>query len=343
MISVVIPIYNEEEIVERLTREVGDVMDQTGEAWEAIYVNDGSRDDSLALLLRQQARDAHIIVVDLSRNWGHQPAITAGLAQVSGEAVILMDGDLQDPPSTIFDMLDAWRAGAQVVIAERRSRGENVLRRFLFSCFYKALARLSDFPIPLNAGIFSLLDRQVVDAVNSLSESNRYLPGLRAWVGFPVSMVYYDRAPRAAGEPKQTFSRLLRYGLDAIFSFSYKPLRFGLLAGVAIASVSVFLACLFLVLRILGIGLFGADVVYGYTSIIVSVLFLGGVQLISVGILGEYVGRVYDEVKRRPLYIVQKVYERREPGYRVSVTARRAGDAAESETRPQTAPSRSEP
>jgi dolichol-phosphate mannosyltransferase len=311
MISVIIPIYNEEEIIERLTREVTGVMSRCGDDWEAIYVNDGSRDHSLELLLRHQLEDTHAVIVDLSRNWGHQPAVTAGLAEANGDAAILMDGDLQDPPETILDMLTSWRSGAKVVIAERRSRAETGIRRHLFKSFYKVLGRLSDFPIPLNAGIFSLLDRQVVDAINSLSENNRYLPGLRAWVGFPTSFVYYDRAPRAAGEPKQTFTRLLRYGLDAIFSFSYKPLRFGLLLGLSTAAISVFLALFFTLLRIFGVGLFGANVVYGYTSIISAILFLGGIQLISVGILGEYMGRVYDEVKRRPLYIVQNVYASR--------------------------------
>ena len=309
MISVVVPIFEEGPLVSTLHRELATTMEKMGGAWEVVYVDDGSRDGSLGLLLAEQQRDPRVVVVELSRNWGHQSAITAGLTVARGDAVVLMDGDLQDPPAVIPEMVRAWKQGAQVVYAERRSRTERHHSLWLFRLFYKIFALLSDFPIPLNAGIFGLLDRQAVDAINHLTETNRYLPGLRAWIGFPTAVVPYDRGPRAAGEPKQTFARLSRYALDAIFSFSYKPLRLSLFAGLATAAFALLYGLVLLLCRVAGVGLFGIPVVDGYTSTIVSVLFLGGVQLISVGILGEYLGRVYDEVKRRPLFLIRRIHK----------------------------------
>ncbi len=308
MISVVIPIFNEEVLVDRLHREVAAALAPTGEAWEVVYVNDGSRDGSLGKLLAEQQRDPHVVVVDLSRNWGHQAALSAGLSIARGDAVVLMDGDLQDPPEVVPDLLAAWRAGSEVVIAERRTRHETGIRRLLFPLFYRFLGFLSDFPIPLNAGIFGVLDRKAVDAINAMSETNRYLPGLRAWAGFPTRVVFYDRQARAAGTPKQTLWKLLRYAFDAIFSFSYKPLRLSLFAGLLVALFAIGYGIALTVCRTLGIGMFGLPVVDGYTSTIVAILFLGGTQLVSVGILGEYLGRVYDEVKRRPLFLIRGIH-----------------------------------
>jgi dolichol-phosphate mannosyltransferase len=312
MISVVIPIYDEEELVDELHRRLAAAMDRLGRSWEVVYVNDGSRDRSLDLLLDLQATDPRVVVADLSRNWGHQPALTAGLSLARGGAVVLMDGDLQDPPEAIPAMVAAWERGAKVVVAERRSRAERGLRGWLFPAFYRVLGFLSDYPIPLNAGVFGLLDRQAVDAINRLAESNRYLPGLRAWVGFPTEVITYDRAGRAAGEPKQGFWRLTRYALDAIFSFSYKPLRLAFFAGLLTAVLAVLYGATLVTLRLMGLGMFGLPVVDGYTSTIVSILFLGGVQLVSVGLLGEYIGRIYDEVKRRPLYLIHRVHTPRD-------------------------------
>jgi dolichol-phosphate mannosyltransferase len=301
-------VYNEEDLVDELHRRVSEVMGGLGADWEVVYVNDGSRDGTLPMLLEHLSADPHVVIVDLSRNWGHQAALTAGLAVARGDAVVLMDGDMQDPPSVIPELVAAWERGAQVVVAERRSRAERGLKGWLFKSFYRVLGFLSDYPIPLNAGIFGLLDREAVDAINRLTESNRYLPGLRAWVGFPTEVVSYDRAARAAGEPKQGFWRLTRYALDAIFSFSYKPLRLALFTGAVTASFALAYGALLLALRAMGTGMFGLPVVDGYTSTIVSILFLGGVQLLSIGLLGEYIGRIYDEVKRRPLYIVRRVH-----------------------------------
>jgi dolichol-phosphate mannosyltransferase len=308
MLSLVVPVYNEEQMIGQLVSEIEAVMQEIGMPWEAVFVDDGSTDQTLPLLLEQRKRDSRLIVIQLSRNWGHQAAITAGLASARGDAVIIMDGDLQDPPSVIPRMVEVWKSGAQVVVAQRSSRGDQLFSRILFRAFYFVLGQVTDFPIPLNAGIFGLLGRQAVDAVKQLNESNRYLPGLRAWIGFPTRIVFYDRPARAAGKPKQSFARLLRYALDAIFSFSYKPLRFSLFMGVATALFAMFFAVVLVTARLQGVGIFGGPVVIGYTSTIVSILFLGGIQLIGIGILGEYLGRIYDEVKRRPLYLVERVF-----------------------------------
>ncbi|HEX4826272.1 MAG TPA: glycosyltransferase family 2 protein [Candidatus Polarisedimenticolaceae bacterium] len=307
-ISLVIPIHDEEPLIDRLYREVVAAMEPLGLPWEAVFVDDGSRDRSAELLLAKQAADKRVVVVRLTRNWGHQPAIAAGLTVARGDAVVLMDGDLQDPPSLVPRLVAEWKSGGKVVIAERTSRKEAPLRKLLMATFYRLLGFLSDMPIPLNSGIFGLLDRQVVDALNRLEESNRYLPGLRAWVGFPTRVVTYAREARAAGEPKQTLFKLTRYALDAIFSFSYKPLRLSLVLGLTAATVAVIYGIVLVACRVMGVGMFGIPVVDGYTTTIVSILFLGGTQLICVGILGEYIGRIYDEVKRRPLFLIREVH-----------------------------------
>ena len=307
-ISLAVPIFNEEAILLRLHDCVVQALDSTGETWEVVYVNDGSTDRSKELLLGFQRNDPRVVVADLSRNWGHQAALSAGLQLARGHAVVLIDGDMQDPPSVIPRLVEVWRQGYEVVVAERRSRLDSGLRARLFPFFYRLLGFLSDYPIPLNAGIFGLLDRRAVDAVNRLSETNRYLPGLRAWVGYRTTIVVYDRQARAGGEPKQRIPRLIRYGLDAIFSFSYKPLRLSLLTGMLVAVFALLYGTLLALLRLTGHGMFGIPVVDGYTSTIVSILFLGGTQLMSVGILGEYLGRIYDEVKRRPLFLLREIH-----------------------------------
>jgi dolichol-phosphate mannosyltransferase len=313
MISVVIPIYNEEALIDRLHPEVTAALEPLGLPWEVVYVDDGSRDRSLALLKGWQAADPHVVVVELSRNWGHQAALTAGLSVAGGDAVVLMDGDFQDPPALIGEFVAAWRRGAQVVVGVRRRRAEWWGRRWLFALFYQALGWLSDYPIPLNAGVFGLLDRRAVDAINRLQETNRFLPGLRTWVGYRTAVVEYDRDGRAAGAPKQTLWKLLRYGFDAIFSFSYKPLRLTPFGGMFVCLFALVYGAALITCRLLDVGIFGGPVVVGYTSTIVAVLFLGGVQLIGIGILGEYIGRIYDEVKRRPLFLVNAVHRAEAP------------------------------
>ena len=311
MVSIVIPIYNEEELVEKLNAELHRVMGETNEPWEVIYVNDGSADRSLHLMMElQQAYPDTVVAVDLSRNWGHQAAITAGLSTARGDAVVIMDGDFQDPPYLLPKFIAAWKNGSEVVVARRTSRAEGGLRGILFPTFYRMLGYLSDYPIPLNVGVFGLIDRKVCNAILNLSETNRFLPGLRWWVGFRVTFVDFDRPERAGGEPKQTLGRLFKYGLDAILSFSYKPLRLGLAIGLCTAFVSIVAAIALIILRTFRLGIFREDIVTGYTSMMCAILFVGSIQMICTGILGEYLGRIYDEVKRRPLFVIRAVYRR---------------------------------
>jgi glycosyltransferase involved in cell wall biosynthesis len=309
--DVVIPIYNEEENLTELHRRLREVCEVQGDCnWRVLYVNDGSDDDSLSIILTQCEQDSRFSVIDLSRNFGHQPAIAAGLAHAEGDAVIIMDGDLQDPPELIPELVTCWQGGAQVVRAERRSRQEKGLRRVGFDLFHKFFSWISDFPLPGQTGIFGLLDRQAVLELNRFPEKNRFFPGLRGWVGFKQGVVYYDRKDREAGKPKQSFRRLVRYALDAIFSFSYKPLRLMTGVGVLISTAGFLLAFFFVIRRLVGIEIAQT----GFTTLVTLVLFLGGVQLIAIGLLGEYLLRIYDEVKQRPLYIVKNQYGRGRTG-----------------------------
>ncbi|MFC1581134.1 glycosyltransferase [Thermodesulfobacteriota bacterium] len=304
-LSVVIPIYNEQENLEELHRRLRAVCEGLEDvSWQVIYVNDGSQDDSLEIMGNQSREDPRFCIVDLSRNFGHQAAISAGLAHANGDAVICMDGDLQDPPEVIPDMLGRWKEGDQIVRAERRSRKEGGIRRLGFEAFHRVFDWISDFPIPAQSGIFGLMDRQSLEELNRFTEKNRFFPGLRSWVGFTQGVVYYDRQERAAGMPKQSLRRLLRYALDAIFSFSYKPLRIMTIAGVLISTAGFLLACLFVIKRLVGIEIAQT----GFTTLVTLVLFLGGVQLIAIGLLGEYLARIYDEVKQRPLYIIKDIH-----------------------------------
>ncbi len=301
MISVVVPIFNEEVLIARFHEAVASALEDIGEDWEVVYVNDGSRDSSLEIMRSLQAEDPHVVAVNLSRNWGHMGAISAGLITSRGDATIIMDGDFQDPPEVIPQLVEAWRGGADVVVAVRRSRQERrkVLAK-LFPLFYRVLGALSDYPIPLDAGIFSLMNRQAVDSVNAMRERNRYLPGLRAWVGYKNAVVYYDRQDRAAGDGKLSFLSRIKYAMDAITSFSYKPLR----VSFALAGLSTFSA--------LVLGIFALLLANPFHSVgcgIAAAVFVTGTMLmLCLGILGEYLGRVYDEVRARPLSIIDEVY-----------------------------------
>ena len=324
MISVVVPIFNEEELVLRFHEAVANALECTGGEWEVVYVNDGSTDSSLELLKKLQSEDPHVAVVELSRNWGHMGAISAGLLTARGNAVILMDGDFQDPPEVLPQLIEAWREGAEVVVAVRRSRQERrKVLAALFPLFYRVLGSLSDYPIPLNAGIFSLMDRKAVDSVNSLGERNRYLPGLRAWVGYRNAIVYYDRQDRAAGDGKLSFISRIKYAMDAITSFSYKPLRlsFALCSCTTFASVALALSML----------LSRGTIQTAALGIASAVFFVGTLMLLSLGVLGEYIGRVYDEVRSRPHSIISQVHSSALPVGMVAVTGgnRRTEDEVE--------------
>ncbi|HEY1902273.1 MAG TPA: glycosyltransferase family 2 protein [Terracidiphilus sp.] len=301
MISVVVPIYNEEELVGRFHEAVAGAMESARTQWEVVYVNDGSTDSSLELLRGLQSLDPHVVVVELSRNWGHMGAISAGLQTAHGAAVILMDGDFQDPPEILPRLIDAWREGAEVVVAVRRSRQERrkILAK-LFPLFYRVLGTLSDYPIPLNAGIFSLMSRKVIDSINQMGERNRYLPGLRAWVGYRNKVVFYDRQDRLAGDGKLSFLSRIKYAMDAITSFSYKPLRLSFALFCFASCVSALLAFSMLFAR--------SSVETAGFGVGAAVFFVGGLLLLCMGVLGEYLGRVYDEVRSRPLSIINRVH-----------------------------------
>jgi dolichol-phosphate mannosyltransferase len=305
-LAVVIPIYNERESLPELYRRLRAALDRLPDLQhEVIYVNDGSSDRSLDVMLEQRRDDPRFTIVDLSRNFGHQAAIAAGLveaARADADAVAILDGDLQDPPELIPELVASWRDGAEVVRAQRRTRQERGFRRWCFDLFYRVLGWTSDFPIPAQVGVCGLLDRKALDELNRLPEKNRFLPGLRAWIGFDQRTVYYDRQQRASGASRQSFLRLLRYGLDGVFSFSYKPLRLMVATGTAISGVGFVLACWYVVKRLAGIEVAQT----GFTTLVTLVLFLGGVQLVAIGLLGEYLGRIYDEVKQRPQYIVRR-------------------------------------
>jgi dolichol-phosphate mannosyltransferase len=302
MVSVVVPIFNEQENLPELRRRLAEALDKSGEDWEVVLVNDGSRDASREMIRRYHQEDARFKLVDLSRNFGHQPAVTAGIHHASGECVILIDGDLQDPPEVIPEMIRKWRGGAKVVLGERRTRADGGVRSLGFMMFYPILRAMTDLPSAPDAGIFGLMDRVVVEEFNRLPERNRFIPGLRSWLGFKTDSVLYDRQDRAAGKPKQTLRRLIHYAMDGIFSFSYRPLRWVTWMGLFVSTVSFGLALWYIFDFF-----YHRKPITGFTTTIVCVLFLGGVQMIAVGILGEYIGRIYEEIKQRPLYVVQEL------------------------------------
>ena len=302
-LTVVIPIFNEEAVLPELLARLTAVFDANPQVrWSALLVDDGSGDRSAALIRAHLARDPRFALVEFSRNFGFQAAIAAGLAHARGDAVVTMDADLQDPPECIPEMVAKWREGAEVVRAVRRSRQEKGSRRLGMDFFHAIFSRVSDFPIESNAGTFGLMDRTAVDALSQLPERNRFFPGLRSWVGFQTAEIHYDRQERAAGQPQQTLIRLMRYAFDGVFSFSYLPLRMLTYTGIFIAFLGFAAAVFYTVRRLLNIEIAPT----GYTTLVTIVLFLGGVQLIGIGILGEYLGRIYDEVKRRPLFLLRR-------------------------------------
>jgi glycosyltransferase involved in cell wall biosynthesis len=301
MISVVAPIFNEQKTLAELCHRIVAQLNVIGGEWEIIFVNDGSDDDCSRDLADLAAGNDRIKLIELSRNFGHQQALTAGIANARGDCVIMIDGDLQDPPELIPALVDKWREGFQVVFAERRSRKERGLRSIGFRLFYPMLRLISDLPDAPHAGVFGLMDRAVVDEFNQLDERNRFIPGLRTWLGFKQTGVPYDRDERLDGPPKQSFANLVKYAMDGMISFSFKPLRaatyLGFLVSIGSLALGLFYFVTFFTMN---------KPITGFTTIIVCVLFIGGVQLICVGILGEYMGRVYEEVKRRPLYVVRR-------------------------------------
>jgi dolichol-phosphate mannosyltransferase len=301
--SIIAPCFNEEGVLHELHRRIQEVMDQTGESWELVLINDGSRDRTPEIMRELHAADPRIKVVDFARNFGHQIAVTAGLDYAQGDAIVIIDSDLQDPPEVILDMIDRWKEGYEVVYAVRSERkGESWFKEFTAKLFYRIIYRITDVDIPLDTGDFRLMDRKVVDAMNRMRERNRFIRGMTSWVGFRQTGVTYVREERYAGETHYPFRKMFKFALDAITSFSYAPLQLATYLGFIIAGLSAIAALLVVFARLF----MGTNPFYGQATTLVTVLFLGGVQLITLGIIGEYLGRIYDEVKGRPLYLVRE-------------------------------------
>ena len=300
--SVVAPVWNEAESLPEFIERISVVMKKLGESWELVIVDDGSKDRSPELILEQAAKDKHIRPVLFARNFGHQIAVTAGMDYALGQAVILIDADLQDPPEVIPELIANWRDGYEVVYAVRRRRkGESFFKRFTASFFYRLINRITEIDIPLDTGDFRLMDRRVVDVLNQMREHHRFLRGMSAWVGFRQVGVPYDRAARFAGETHYTLPRMVRLALTAITGFSFFPLQLATYLGFISAGVAIIAIPVVIALRLLGSAAF-----FGQATTLIAVLFFGGAQLISLGILGEYIGRLYDEARGRPLYIVRQ-------------------------------------
>ena len=301
--SVVAPIYNEADTLPHFYARVVAAMERLDEPFELVLVNDGSRDDSIAVMRALHERDPRVRVVDFSRNFGHQVAISAGLDHARGGAVIIIDSDLQDPPEVILELVAQWRQGAEVVYAQRRTRpGETRFKLLTAAAFYRLIRRLTSVDIPRDTGDFRLLDRKVVDTLVAMKEHHRFMRGLSVWVGFRQEAVQYDRQERYAGETKYPLAKMIRFALDAITGFSYVPLQLATTLGFVLAGLSLLGIVIAVVLRLLNVA------IQGQTTTLIVVLLLGGIQLIFLGIIGEYLGRIYDEVRGRPLYVVRETF-----------------------------------
>jgi len=299
-LSVVIPVFNEAEVIAELARRLHEALSSVSDDFEVVFVDDGSYDPSYALLTDLHKQDSRWKVIKLSRNFGHQVAITAGLDAASGDAVVVMDGDLQDPPEVIPELVQKWKEGFDVVHAVRKKRrAENPLRRAVIFLFYRLLNSLAGIRLPLDAGDFRLISRRATDIFKKFHERSRYVRGLLTWVGLRQTSVHYVREGRAAGKSKYSLTRLVRLGLDGITSFSNVPLKLASCLGFVISFICLAYAAYIFVAKLV----YGLHPV-GYASLIVAILFVGGVQLIAIGILGEYIGRLYEEAKRRPLYVI---------------------------------------
>ncbi len=299
--SVVAPIYNEAETLPHFYARVAAAMESLDEPFELVLVNDGSRDDSIAVMRALHERDPRVRVVDFSRNFGHQVAISAGLDHARGEAVVIIDSDLQDPPEVILELAAKWRQGAEVVYAQRRTRpGETRFKLLTAAAFYRLIRLLTSVDIPRDTGDFRLLDRRVVDTLVAMKEHHRFMRGLSVWVGFRQEAVQYDRQERYAGETKYPLTKMIRFALDAITGFSYAPLQLATTLGFVLAGLSLLGIVVAVILRLLNVA------IQGQTTTLIVVLLLGGIQLIFLGIIGEYLGRIYDEVRGRPLYVVRE-------------------------------------
>ncbi len=309
--SVVAPCYNEEKSLPELYRQIKAVMEQTGEAWELVLVNDGSRDRTGEVIRELHAADQRVHYIDFARNFGHQIAVTAGMDYAQGQAIILIDADLQDPPQLILEMIQKWNEGYKVVYAIRAARkGESWFKLATAKLFYRLIYRITDVKIPLDTGDFRLMDRKIVNAMKQMKERHRFIRGMTSWIGFKQTGVSYVRQERFVGETKYPVRRMVKFAWDAITGFSYVPLQIATFLGFIIAAFSALSIVGVIAARLSGIQAFE-----GQATTLIMVLFLGGVQLISLGVIGEYLGRIYDEVRGRPLYVVSETagFEDKEP------------------------------
>jgi len=299
--SVIIPVFNEEPVIQETHARLKEVMDSTGESYELVFVNDGSSDKTIQILMQLSSRDKNIKIINFSRNFGHQIAITAGMEHASGSAVVVIDADLQDPPKVILDMIAKWKQGYEVVYGERSKReGETAFKKLTAVFFYRFLQRMTSVSIPMDVGDFRLIDRKVCNAMKSIHEKNRFVRGLVSWVGFNQTSVSYVREERWAGTTKYPLKKMVRFALDAITSFSHKPLKCATMLGAVVS-----LCGLFYLLYVLCQRYFIGTPVEGWMVLIVLTFVLNGITLCMLGIVGEYIGRIYDEAKDRPLYIVK--------------------------------------
>ncbi len=313
LLSVVIPCYNEEATLDVLYQRLTEAAQSWGLPYEVIVVDDGSVDGTWAKLIRIHERDSRWRAIRFSRNFGHQTAISAGMVEAKGDAVVILDADLQDPPEVISEFLARWREGYHVVYGVRRRRKEGLLKRVAYYVFYRFLRAVAATPIPVDTGDFCLMDRKVVDILNRMPERNRFVRGLRAWTGFSQIGVEYERQARAAGQPQYTFRKLVQLAIDGIFSFSIWPLRLATRLGLLVSTVAFFGVVFTLLQRIYADWFdkyLGLRPVPGFATTVIAILFLGGVQLICLGIIGEYIGRIYEEVKGRPPWIIAERLDR---------------------------------
>lgn len=301
--SIVVPLYNEQEVIEETYRRLKSVMDSIGESYEVVMINDGSRDLTATMAKDICSKDKNFKLLNFSRNFGHQTAITAGMDYTSGQAIIVIDADLQDPPEIILEMIKKWKQGYEVVYGKRISRkGETFFKKITAKLFYRTLNKLTDVKIPTDVGDFRLIDKKVKDALMKIPEHNRYVRGLISWLGFKQTAVEFEREARFAGETKYPLSKMIKLAVDGITSFSYKPLKFSIAIGSFISFSSIIFAFVVIIMRLFNI----TTMEQGWASIMVVMLFLFGIVLIMLGIIGEYIGRIFEEVKGRPIYIISE-------------------------------------
>ncbi|MFT8322974.1 MAG: glycosyltransferase family 2 protein [Bacillus sp. (in: firmicutes)] len=304
--SIVIPVYNEEQVIKHTYERLKTVMDATAEKYELLFINDGSSDQTVDILKILGESDKSIKIIDFSRNFGHQIAITAGMDYAAGDAIIIIDADLQDPPELILEMITEWKNGYEVVYAKRTARkGETFFKKQTAAMFYRTLRSMTDIDIPIDTGDFRLMDRKVCDQMKNIHEKNRFVRGLVSWVGFKQTAVEYERDERLAGETKYPLKRMLKLSMDGITSFSYKPLKLANYLGASLSIIGFIYMIIVLYQK-----LFTSTTITGWSSIIVIQLFFSGIVLMMLGVIGEYIGRIYDEAKNRPLYIVRDVYSK---------------------------------